>query len=271
MLVGIDFGITNTDIVVVDNNNKEFFSLLSEKVDRYFLNKIFDLIKIDFSKVKKIAVTGGKSDNLDDTFCNIPIIKINEVQSIGYGAREMYSIDEESFVVVSAGTGTACIGFMNNEFHYLGGIAIGGGTLQGLSNLIIETNDAKVIDSLALEGDRSNLDYQIGEVVNDIGSLYPEITASNFSKARNSSNQSSEDLAAALTNMIGESIGTIAYLNSLLVGVQKVYFLGRVSLLNSVKKGIDDRLKLADIKGEYIDTREFGNAIGAIAYLKTNP
>jgi hypothetical protein len=53
-----------------------------------------------------------------------------------------------------------------------------------------------------------------------------------------------------------------------LVGVDRVYFIGRTSLLDSVRDGIDKRLKLAGVTGKYKANREFANAIGALAYLK---
>lgn len=269
MFVGIDFGITNTDIAVWSNDKYNFFSLPSQAIDNHFLSKIFDFIKINTTDISKIAVTGGKSSDLNNSFKNISIVKVNEVSAIGYGAMELYKIKDDNFVVVSAGTGTACISCSNGEFNYLGGISVGGGTLQGLSNLIIKNNNANDINKMALSGDKNQMDFLISDVVNEIGSLYTEITASNFAKARTNNKQKDVDIASSLSNMIGEVIGTVTYLNALLMGVNKVYFLGRISLLDSVKNAIDQRLKLAGIVGEYKSNREFGNAIGAIAYLRT--
>ena len=79
-----------------------------------------------------------------------------------------------------------------------------------------------------------------------------------------------EDIASSMSNMVGEVIGTVAYLNALLINVSNVYFIGRVSTMNSVKSGIEKRLNLAGIKGNYKEKQEFGNAIGAIAYLNAN-
>ena len=152
----------------------------------------------------------------------------------------------------------------------MGGISIGGGTLQGLSKLTIDTNKPNEIEELAMIGDKNNLDSLIGEVVNNIGALDPEITASNFSKARNNSNFSKNDIASSLSNMVGEVIGTVGYLNALLLGVDNIYFIGRVSTLNTVKNGIEKRLNLAGVKGNYMKNQGFGNAIGAIAYLNAN-
>ena len=171
---------------------------------------------------------------------------------------------------MSCGTGTACVAYMNNEFEHLGGISVGGGTLQGLSNILTGISNPKKIDELALQGTKSNLDALIGEVVNDVGSLHADITASNFSKGRFNTNFKDADIESSLSNMIGEVIGTISYLNALLVGVKKIYFIGKVSLLGSVKDGIDKRLELANIEGKYNDLRGFANVIGAIAYLNAN-
>jgi hypothetical protein len=57
-------------------------------------------------------------------------------------------------------------------------------------------------------------------------------------------------------------------LNALLVGVDKVYFIGRVSLLESVTSAIDKRLELAGVTSVYIENREFANAIGSLSFLK---
>ena len=194
--------------------------------------------------------------------------KINEVDAIGKGVKDLYKTGENPFVAISAGTGTACIYHANGKFNYLGGISIGGGTLQGLSKHLINNTNNEEIQELAITGNRKELDYLIGDIANEIGSLNSEITASNFAKAKNLDRLSSNDVAASITNMIGEVIGTVAYLNAMLCGENKVYFLGRVSLNINIKAAIEDRLKLADITGIFEDNREYGNVLGALAYLK---
>ena len=83
-------------------------------------------------------------------------------------------------------------------------------------------------------------------------------------------NFNNKDIASSISNMVGEVIGTVAYLNALLIGVSDVYFIGRVSKMLTVKNGIEKRLNLAGISGNYIEKQEFANVIGAIAYLNTN-
>ena len=121
---------------------------------------------------------------------------------------------------------------------------------------------------MAITGNRKELDYLIGDVANEIGSLNSEITASNFAKAKNLDRLSSNDVAASITNMIGEVIGTVAYLNAMLCSENKVYFLGRVSLNTNIKEAIENRLKLANITGIFEDNREYANVLGALVYLR---
>ena len=268
MYLAIDFGITNTDIIVsLDGENKEFFSLKSETITDDFFYKIFNHCGIQANNISEIAITGGKSSSFKDTLNNIPIFKVNEINAIGFGAKDLYDIKEKAFVVISAGTGTACVYGNDNEFNHLGGISVGGGTLQGLSNLLTHTSNPDKVNKLSLEGNKNNIDLLIGDVVNEIGSLYPEITASNFAKTRIKDDFSKSDVVASLSNMIGEVIGTVSYLNALLCGVQAVYFIGRTSLNETVKKGIEERLKLANIKGYFAKDRQYGNVRGALRAL----
>ena len=126
------------------------------------------------------------------------------------------------------------------------------------------------INEFANKGSRAELDLLIGDVVNKIGKLSPEITAVNFGQAKNTSADTMENTAAALCNMIGEVIGTVAYLNALLVGSDKACFIGRTSYLSVIIEGVNERLKLAWIKGQYSDNREYGNVIGVIESIKAH-
>ena len=87
----------------------KFFPHPSEEVNEKFLKKLLVYIKIDLSQLDIIAVTGGKSSDLGGFFNNIPIVKVNEVEAIGYGAKDIYGISDSKYLVVSCGTGTACV------------------------------------------------------------------------------------------------------------------------------------------------------------------
>ena len=271
MIAAFDFGITNTDLVIKDQRIK-FLSVPSpfDRKNRDFdvterhVIEILEKLDINIKEISSIGVTGGKSADLPDRICDVPITKVNEIDAIGNGARSLYKISEESSLVVSSGTGTACVHIQNTATNHLGGISVGGGMLEGLSNLLVNIPHGVKINNFAEKGNRKILDVMIGEAVNEIGNLNAEITAANFAKARNEPTNSIEDISASLCNMVGEVIGTVAYLNALLVGSNKAYFLGRTSMLSEVKKGIDARLALAGIEGIYDDNRAFGNAIGVL-------
>ena len=79
MFVAIDFGITNTDVVVNQNGDDRFYSFLSRSITTDFIDYIFEEINLDLVNLRKIGVTGGKSSNLGETYKDVPIIKINEV------------------------------------------------------------------------------------------------------------------------------------------------------------------------------------------------
>ena len=275
MYIAFDFGITNTDLII-KNDATDYLTLTSpfdKKNGDFSLSedKVIQILK-DFNIASQditcIGVTGGKSANLPDKINNIPVIKVNEINAIGEGAKMLYNIQEDSALVVSAGTGTACVHLHQDGSDHLGGISVGGGMLEGLGNIIMNEPSGIILNKYAQNGDRSGLDVMIGEAVNEIGKLNAQITASNFGKSKILVDKSQDNLSAALCNMIGEVIGTVAYLNALLIGTNKAYFLGRTSMLSEVKNGIDERLKLAGVEGIYADNRSFGNAIGVIASIE---
>ena len=81
MKLGIDFGITNTDIVLCEGNAKKFYSMPSEQINEEIFYKVSKLIGIDLIDISKIAVTGGKSSDLPNLYKNISIVKVNEAVS----------------------------------------------------------------------------------------------------------------------------------------------------------------------------------------------
>tara|TARA_B100000900_G_scaffold307770_1_gene266441 strand:- start:510 stop:1139 length:630 start_codon:yes stop_codon:yes gene_type:complete len=182
MKIGIDFGITHTDVAICDDQATNFQTFKSLNINQD-LKCVFNSIE-NPKNIKKIFVTGGKSSDLPDTFNDLPVSHKNEIDSIALGAKQLYDL-KESALIVSTGTGTACVHFDGMNGNHLGGIAVGGGMLCGLGSLLFNNDDALEIDEFAEKGDKSKIDFLIGDVVNKIGNLSPEITAANFGKAVN--------------------------------------------------------------------------------------
>ena len=71
---------------------------------------------------------------------------------------------KQEFMVVSMGTGTSFVGVKNGVPTHLGGIGIGGGTIIGLSKLILNTDDIDKIQELASTGRVGYIDLRIGDI-----------------------------------------------------------------------------------------------------------
>ena len=270
MLAALDFGISNTDVAIFSNNSVQYFSIRSSNLDitTDLIKQILSKLDIPISKIEKFGVTGGKSSDLDDSLMSKKIIKVNEIDAIGLGAKKLYKLKNKSSLVVSAGTGTACVQVDTDNFNHLGGIAVGGGMLEGLGHLLFKNSSGHEINEFGEKGSRNYLDLLIGDAVNKIGNLSTDLTAVNFGKAKFSDADTIENTSAALCNCIGEVIGTIAYLNALLIGSERAYFVGRTSLLSLVVNGINERLKLAGVTGVYGENREYANVIGVLEKIK---
>ena len=89
MLAAFDFGISNTDIAIFSKNSAQFFSTpsSSQNITTDLIKKILSKFDIPISKVELFGVTGGKSSDLDDSLMSKKIIKVNEIDAIGLGAK----------------------------------------------------------------------------------------------------------------------------------------------------------------------------------------
>ena len=97
MLVGIDFGISNTDIAVFKNNKTTFHSIPSKHkiISPELIREVLAIYSLSLSEISLIGVTGGKSSDLPNDIDSIEVIKINEVDAIGLGAKKLYKIAEK--------------------------------------------------------------------------------------------------------------------------------------------------------------------------------
>ena len=131
-------------------------------------------------------------------------------------------------MVVSMGTGTSYVKVSSGVPTHLGGIGIGGGTIMGLSKLMLNTNKPDKIEELAASGKVGNIDLRIGDISkNPLPGLNLEITASNFGKA--SSRASCEDKAAGIVHMVLETICQSAALIATGLGIKDFVLIGNLT------------------------------------------
>ncbi|SVB04595.1 uncharacterized protein METZ01_LOCUS157449, partial [marine metagenome] len=146
MLLSLDFGITITDILRKNNNGELFHQMLpsKEKPSEGFILEIFK--DLDFKEVNYLALTGGHHQLIGKFIKETPVIHVNEVEAIGRGGFHLSKLDpDKPAIIVSAGSGTACILAKDGNFLHCSGTGVGGGTVLGLSKLLLNTIDPNEI------------------------------------------------------------------------------------------------------------------------------
>ena len=167
---------------------------------------------LQLTDIGQVNLTGVGSSEIRQDIYGVPTFRVDEFSANGVGGG-YFAGNKTEFMVVSMGTGTSFVEVRNNVPRHLGGIGIGGGTITGLSKLMINTNDVGKIQELASGGKVGNMDLRIGDISkNPLPGLDLEITASNFGKA--SSRANCEDKAAGIVHMVIETICQTAVLIS---------------------------------------------------------
>ena len=160
------------------------------------------------------------------------------------------------------GTGTSLVQCDDNNIRHIGGIGIGGGTLNGLSRLLLKTDNINEIAELAKKGDVSKINLLIGDISqHPLPGLPKTATASLFANAQG--NASREDIALGLICMVLQSIGSATILSSLNSGIRDFVLIGNLTLLPQCEYIFPMMEKLYDVRFIIPKHSEFCTAIGA--------
>lgn len=268
MKIAIDFGITNTDLVIKKNKKTIYQTFPSiRKPTTKFVKKI--LKKVDKKEIEYFVFTGGHHYLFKNKNYNkIPIIHVNEINAIGSGGIFLTrKFKLKSALIVSAGTGTACVYANKKTFKHITGTSLGGGTLLGLSKLLLNIVDPNKIDKLACKGSSKSTDFILKEVVSGkIGNLNPNSTAINFGKISfNKKKLKKKDIASGLMSLLAQSI-TRSTLHALAICEAKdVVFIGRTINLKSLRKLIIDNLKNQNLNIIFPQNSGYATACGALS------
>ncbi len=267
MQVSIDFGITVTDILRKDDNGDlAHNSLLSKEKPSDALIKSF-LGDINFNKVEGISLTGGHHEVIGDTSNNIKVTHVNEVEAIGKGGFHLSRLDPATpAIIVSAGSGTACILVKDGEYIHCSGTGVGGGTILGLSKLLLGTTNIQEIENLANKGSYIGTDLILGDVVSGpIGLLPSDITAVNFGKVSKVEEEiSKEDIAAGIMNLVGQTVARIATSVAMAFQVQDIVVVGRAPKFDLMRKSIETAASLSSFNPHFPENAEYASAVGAL-------
>jgi type II pantothenate kinase len=80
--------------------------------------------------------------------------------AIGTGGK--YLAKKDRIIISNIGTGTAIIEVNGKNINHLGGTGVGGGTIIGLSKIMLATTDFDTVMEYASKGIIHNVDLMIG-------------------------------------------------------------------------------------------------------------
>ena len=274
MKISADFGITVTD--TLRKKEKELIhkmDLSSKDLNQERVRKLFP--DIDFiSNIGFLAVTGGKHLELGDYIDSTPIIHVNEIDAVGHGSMKLSGLsEEESTIIVSAGSGTACIHAHKGIFTHCSGTGVGGGTVLGLSKLLLGTTDPEEIAALAEKGDESFVDLILEDVVSGpIGQLPSDTTAVNFGKvSKEDIEYSREDIAAGIVNLVGQTAARIATSVAMMFQATEIVVVGRAPSFAGLKNSLEQAASITGFTPHFPKNGEYASALGAMLVAEKNP
>ena len=271
IVVGIDIGGSTTKIagfngeemlLPVQITASNAIASLFGAFGKFLYDNDLELIDID-----QLNLTGVGSSNIKQKIYGLPTYKVDEFSANGVGGG-YFAEGKEDFMVVSMGTGTSFVRVQNRIPTHLGGIGIGGGTITGLSKLMLNTDDVDKIQEMASEGNVAHIDLRIGDISNKpLPGLDLEITASNFGKA--SSRADCEDKAAGIVHMVIETICQNAVLIANGYNIKDFVLIG--NLINFPECwSVCDMIKIMYPYVNFIipEDGEYGTAIGTALAAK---
>lgn len=268
IIIGIDVGGSTTKIVGI--NGKEIqspmFITATDPVTSLFgaFGKYIYDNGISLSDVEQVMLTGVGSAFVDSPLYGLPTRKVDEFTANALGARHATAL--ERLIVVSMGTGTSFVQVDGEDIRHIGGMAIGGGTLQGLSRLLLKRHDIRQVAELAERGDATRVNLQIGDICNNaLPDLPLSATASLLGKA--DGNAIPEDIAVGIIYTVLQTIGGAAVLSALNSPIKDFVLIGNLAQLPQCNEVFSKMENIYHVRFHIPMYAEYRTAIGAaLAY-----
>jgi type II pantothenate kinase len=202
LTIGIDRGASFTDFAVIESGSlAETLSI--EKRDWPSIARAYYRLTDRYQTHRTVFTgsTAGMPAKMKDQ-----VQMISEIDAIGFGGSTLANYTD--CIVASIGTGTAIVHFSEQSARHVGGTGLGGGTIKGLSSIICGLDDPLKIEALALKGNSSKINLNISDLgYEGLSFLGSDMTASNFANLKS---KKTEDLAAGILRLVGETVGIIA-------------------------------------------------------------
>lgn len=268
IIIGIDIGGTTTDaIALVDGKIEALISV--EAGDPITaaagaLGKMIETLGVSLDEVRYIAATGVGTGHLGTRLLGIPLMKVDEFTSIGTAGAYLTGINRS--IVVSMGTGTALVRVDGDSISHWGGTGVGGGTLLGLSKLILNISTISILAKKAEHGSLDHIDLTVGDISGGpLNGLPASATASNFGKVADDADEA--DKALALINLVCQTIGVMAMFAARANGFKDIILTGKLTSIPQVKDVIEGVGKLFDVRFHIPRHADYATAIGAAIHL----
>jgi type II pantothenate kinase len=160
------------------------------------------------------------------------------------------------------GTGTALVRASGESIAHIGGTGIGGGTILGLSNRMLNIRDIQLIIKAAEEGDLSRVDLMVGDITQDIlPNLPPDTTASNFGKI--SDVATNGDIALGIINLVLQTIGMTAVFAIRGSHLREVVLIGNLTTMPQCADIFRGLTRVFSVDFIIPKNAEYGTAVGA--------
>ena len=166
------------------------------------------------------------------------------------------------------GTGTSFGKGQGSTVEHIGGLGIGGGTILGLSKLLLKTHDFHQIASLAEHGSLNDIDLHIRDITpHPLPGLPLDVTASIFGKA--DANAKVEDIALGIVHMVLQTIGQGAVFASLNGDIKNIVLIGNLTRLPQCPDIFPRLEEMCDVHFKIPEYAEYRTAIGAaLCYIR---
>ena len=270
IIIGIDVGISTTKIVGLKDGKPTapIRITAADPITSLYgaFGKYLHDNDLQLEEVEHVMLTGVGAAYVKGDVYGVKTSRCDEFVADALGARYESHLDHA--IVVSMGTGTSFVMCRGDEFSHIGGIGIGGGTLQGLSRIMLNTSDIKQVSELAKQGNIKNINLLIGDIsAQPLPGLPMEATASLFAHAKNDASR--EDIACGIITMVLQSIGSASVLAAQGTDCRDMVLIGNLSLLPQSKEIFPALEKLYNVRFHIPKYSQFCTAIGAaLAYEK---
>ena len=238
IVIGIDVGGSTTKIVGFKRDGDKLERIAPQFVKAHdpltatygAFGKFTDENNIPISSIDRVMMTGIGSSHVKHNLYGIECERVPEFNCIGMGGLYLSGLDRA--LVVSMGTGTALVSATRGgDMKYLGGTGVGGGTLVGLSKLLVGAEGIDHIVEYAEGGDLANIDLRIKDLAShdSMTGLGDDVTAANFGNVSDVASKS--DMALGIMNMVYETVGMVSVFASRHAGVRDIVLTGNLTRL----------------------------------------